>query len=782
MAKIPSEKIQVTTGNIFPDMEMISYEDKQKPEYILKVAKAIYSTYANNQGDVPYTGLDNHIDSLRIIARGRQSADQYKKYFIGGKIPSLDILSGLDEHMKEGTDEASRRGHFTGMWEVMSVIPNIKTKVKGEFLTKDSDIKAFCTDMDANMKETFEMNKEWVKIKYKPVLNMLRQKAMLPPQEGQLDSYESLLDIKAEGGFKENYVKGIEQIISHTEDYSDWKLSLKEKLFDDLFDIGCAFAVTDYEYQDCKVIWKYIDPKNFGCQYSLEKDFSDSQYCYWFEYPSINKIREHQDKYWNGTKYGLNQEDLKSIGNTYRDYGNNDKSMWYKNMDGSMTDITACEMKIRWWDVEKKKKTEYTNSRGRKSYITYKEGHETNKAYRVIETRTKKVYECNWVIGTEFIRDFGCMKNQSKTLGFTGIKLLETSYIERLVPIAHAFAIQWENFINAMSKAQNDFYAFDANKLALLSDGGKKYDPLEMIKIMRQENVFFYMGESSGGDGVPIKKIEGTLLTDIQKTLMIMQQLLTVAEMLTGISAITLGATPNSNTPVRTSMASLNSSNTALSYLYNSVMTIKTRLGEATIPMVSNLLEADEKAVEVYSRAIGGDDIESIMKSREGLSGLAIKLYPRPTDEMKDRIVQNLQFMVQQGLIDAVMAMQLEYQLYRGGNFLEILHKVDFLICKEKKRITEEKQLMMREQAAGNERAAQVQAQSAQAIEQARMSADANKEQARGQVELAVEAEKSQNRIKELVVENKLESGGTIDDILNEVNKILNTQRQQIPV
>ncbi|MBN1683743.1 hypothetical protein JW865_09360 [Candidatus Bathyarchaeota archaeon] len=780
MAKIPSSEIQSRDGNIFPRMSEIAYEEKQKPEYILSVAKAIYSTYANDLGDVPYSGLDNHIDSLRIIARGRQSADQYKKYFIGGKIPSIDVLSAIDMSEKESSDEASRKGHFTGMWEVMSVIPNIKTKVKGEFLGKDVDIKAFCTDMDANIAETLKMNKEWVKIKYKPILNNLRSKALLPPQEGSVDSYEALQDIKAEGGFKENYIKGIEQAISHTEDISDWKLSLKEKLFDDLFDIGCAFAISDYDYQKHKVIWKYIDPKNFGCQYSFQKDFSDSNYCYWFEYPSINNIRENQDKYTDGTKYGLTYEDLSCIANSYRDYGKNDNSLWYKYPQDNMPDISVCEMTIRWWDVELKKKSEYTNPNGRQSYVPYKKGHENSKSYKIIETREKKVYQCKWIVGTNYIRDFGCMPNQSQTLGFTGIKLLETSYIERLVPIAHSFAIQWETFINAMSKAQNDFYAFDAAKLALLSDGGKKYDPLKMIEIMRTENVFFYMGESQGGDGVPIKKIEGTLLTDIQKTLMIMQELLTVAEMLTGISAITMGATPDPNMPVRTSLASINSSNTAISYIHNSVMTIKTRLGEMTIPMLVNLLLIDDKSNKAYAKAIGEDDVYSIIQNKNNIDSLAIKLYPRPTDEMKERIVQNLQFMVQQGVIDGVMAMQIEYQLYRGGNFLEILHKVDYLIRKEKARIANEKQMLIREQTAGNERASQVRVQSAQAIEQARMQADANKEYQRGQANLQVEEAKFQNEIKSKYVDNKLASGESIDKILMDLQSLMNQQREQV--
>jgi hypothetical protein len=782
MANIPSEKIQLITGNVFPDMERIPYEDKQKPEYNLSMAKAIYSRYANNNCDVP-SGTDEYIDSLRLIAQGKQSAEQYKNYFVGGTIPSINVLNDIDTTLNENA-KSSREGWFTGMWDVLSPIPNMKTRCKGEFLNSDTDIKAFCTDMDANEKETLRMNMEWVKYnpKTKKVANALRQTIGLPQQDEEESlSYEALKDIKMEGGYKERYITAIEQLISHTEDISDWKMSLKEKLFDDIFDLGCAYAYDNYDHSECKVKWEYLDPKYAINQFAYNKDGSDSQYFGWFEFLSLNKIREIQDRITDGKKYGLSQEDFEKIAIKYKDYSDNKNSIWYKTKRDTI-DVTACVVKVRWIDVEKRKESEYKGAR-----LPYKEGHRNNSAYKVIETRKLKRYECSWLVGTDYVWDFGCAANQvfsedSPTLGFTMFKMIEKSYIERLVPIAHAFAIEWLKFINAISKAQDDFYTIDASKLAQLSDGNKKYDPLDMIKVMRQENVFIYLGDntSQGGDNNPAKRVQGTALESLQAPLLIMEQLLKQAEVLTGLSQMSVGATPNANTPVKTAMASLNASNTALSYIMNAVMIIKSKLSTESIYMISNLLEVEPKAIKAYSKVVGSDDVQSIKDNREGISALGIKLYPRPSEEMKERIVAYLQYAIQGGLIDGATALHVEYQLYRGGNFLEILYKVKYLVKKEQDRQFKEKQALIKEQSDGNAQAAQVQAQSGERLKIAELQATNRMINMKGEDQRLTDNNKAFNDIKALIVKDKQEKGENPEEILLSIDQLINEQRSRL--
>lgn len=790
MAQIPSDKIQPRAGHIFPDMESIPYQDKQKPDYNIQICKAIYSQYTGNKTDVAYSDVDDYVDSLRLIAQGKQSAEQYKDFFTGGDIPSPTVLNDSDTALKSNA-EASRKGWFTGYWKALSVIPNMKTRVKGEFLKNDSDIKTFCTDVDASVDELYRMNKEWVKNspKYKPVFNMLRQTIGLPTDnEITTDSYEALLDIKNEGGFKENYMLAVDEAISHTEDVSNWKTSLKEQHFDDLFDLGCAFNVLDYDVSDCKVIWKYVDPKNVINQFTTQKDGSDSQYFGWFEYPSLNYIREIQDRVWNGNGYGINKEQFGQIAKQYEGYLSNVNSRYFTNKSSSRDeiDITTCVMRLRWIDVEKRRESEYTN-KGVTSRVPYKEGHEKNKAYKIIETRELKEYNCSWLVGTEFCWDFGVAKNQAfvngkPTLRYAMYKLKEESYIERLVPIAHLFAISWLNFINFAAKAQKDFTMINVDRLSGYGDGDKKFEPALALKMLRQELVLFHKDPpiNQGGTNDPIKFVKGVALEQMMSELAIMERLLKVAEYITGLSPMTMGATPEDTIPVRTALASINSSNVALSYLMNGVMIMKSKLAEQTIPMLSNLFEVEEKSVKYYSKVIGREDVESIKKHRESLSSLGIKLYPRPTDEMKDNLAAQIDMITQQQLLDPVTALRIKYQLFHGSQFMAILHKVDFKVRQEKDRQFKEKQALLKEQADGNDRAARTQIEGQQMLQNNEIQMNDALETKKAQMQSVNDNNNFANEAIKMILMEKEKKGENIEEMLAKIKSMADIQTQRM--
>lgn len=788
MANLPDENIQVRSGFIFPDMENISYEEKQKPSYFLKVVKAIYSAYTNNTCDLPYSGpnttLDSYVDNLRTIAHGRQGPEFYKDILLGGEVKIPNLMSDNDVEMDKVAD-ASRKGWMIGYWDTLNPMQHIITKCLGELYKYDTDIKAFCTNIDANDNELLSFHKEWVdnNPSTSGVLNLLRSSAGIPQQKSMGLTYEQLSDIRFEGGFKESYINGIEQIISHTADISNW-VELKEKLFKDLFEIGCTWAFLDHNYTTNKVEWKYLDLKDVIQQISSYKNSSDAQFFGWITYLSLNKIREVQDMVWNGTGFGLTPDDLSQIATKYKTYLNNDKSQWDSNKNynpNESIDVTTCVVNMRWLDVEKIKKSEYKGK-----LIEYKPGHEKNKSYTVSETRQIKVYECKWLLGTDFIWDYGCMPNQmfineEPSLGYAMFKLQEKSMLERVIPLIHLYAISFLKAVNSMAKSQDDFYDINAEALAMFADGDKKYDPLDMLRFLRQENAFIHYGNANtGGDGSAIKKIDGTSLEDFQKHFVMMEMYMKQIEVMTGISAISLGQTPEARVGVRTTLASMNASNTAMSYIYNCIMEMKSKLSEQTIQMATNLLEVDDKAKESYSMVIGKELVSDIIDNVHNVSTLGIKMYPQPTDDMKEDIKNYLQYAIQQGAIDGAMALRTQYQLYRGGNFYQVIYKLEYLIKEEQKRQKAEKEAMIDRQTEGNKQAAQVQAESQQAIEQAKMQSDNNLENKKTINTLMASDNQFANDMKKIVMEDMTSKGEDPTQILADFQALVDKRKQQL--
>ena len=790
MATIPGPEIQPREGMIFPDMENTPYSKKNSVEYARNLIKAVYGQYTKNQGSIPYTGWDERVEKLRRIARGRQSAEQYRDYFAGGELPTLNVMDDIDTTLKSNA-EASRKGWFTGFFEeVVSPLPNMLRKAKGDFLTKDVDIKAFSVDSDASSRELLRMNREWAKYKTLPAVNLLKKRAGIPQRnELMTDSYEALMDIKNEGGFKDRQMIAVEQAVQHTEDISNWEVSLKEKLFDDIWSNGLAFAISEDDESQCKVVWKYKDIKNFGAQYSNEKDFDGCQCIYWFEDVPLNRIREIQDRVTDGTKYGLNEDDINKIAVKYKSYQDNARSPWYNNEDyrNNSLDMNVCVMHMRIIDVIKEKELEYGNGK-KKSRVKYTSDNYNKKKFKLIQTRRLSRYDVSWFVGTEYIYNHGWAKNQAyingvPSLGFAGFQLLEKSPVESLVPIAHLFAIHWIKFVNTLAKAQPDFPAIDISKLAEYGDGDKKYDPLMGLKVLRQELALLYVGDNignQGGENIPVKFIQSTAYKNLLEQLNIMEGLLRQAEILTGISPLYYGATPKSDQPVRTSLASLNSSNTSMNYLMNAVMTIKLKLCEQTIPMIATLIDIDDVAYENYSNVIGEDDAEAIKQNQGDMAKLGLKFYPRPTDEMKERLVQNMQYYVQQGFLDPVTAMNMEYHLYRGGNFMEILHKVDFKVRQEKQRLYNEKMGMIREQAKGNREAGLAVEEKKAKEQREKLASDYNLQQAKAGSQMQADDNKMLNDIKKSMADKMIERGEDPRNVIADIESIVNERREQL--
>lgn len=797
MAKLPNDKIQPQSGYVFPDMERLSMEEKQKPEYFLQIMQAFYQEYVSNYGDIKHSGgeLDTYINQLRLIAEGKQDVQQYLDFLNGSSNQTLqNLVNDLDVNIKSNA-EASRKGYLTGYNKALSIIPNMVTRFKGELAKLDIDIKAHCIDVNANSEEIFRMNKEWVKQKpaFRKPINLLRSLIDLPQQnEVYADSYEAMLDIKNEGGFKERYIQAGDEIIEHTFDVSDWATYLKEENGGDLFTIGAAFNFIDFDYNECKVVCKYKDVKDCVKPFGTRKDGRDAQSIGWFDYLNLNKIREVSNQIVNAETgdVGLTADDLDSIAQTYNDYARNSKSNYLnsnRRHDKDSIDIDVCTMTMRWFDVKKKRESEYTN-KGRTTIVKYKPGQEDNKAYKVTETREIVVNQCTWLLGTPYVWRYGTMPNQiyingAPSLGFAFFATKEESYIERLVPIAHTFAIAWMNFVNLLGKAQKDFVAIDVDRLAIFSDGSKKYDADTALELLRTELVFFYKsqaGNPRGGDDFPIKFVNGISQDQLMSELNIMEQMLRLAEMVTGLSPVTLGATPSERSPVRTTLASLNSSNVALSYITGGVMEMKRQLAQQIIPYVSNLIEIDEKAYNYYSKVIGTDSVEALKANRDSVHSLGIKYWSSPTEEMMMKIDRAIEISMQAGLVELYDALRLQNKLAHGQNFMAVIHELEYRIKSQRKQQQAEKEALVREQTEGQNRIAQTQAQMKQQEMQMKTASEEQEERIRAAYQNLAVREKAEDEWTGKVIEKKLELGENPDDVMRLIEGVLQQRSNQL--
>jgi hypothetical protein len=744
-------------------MESIPESEKQKPKYNKEMAMWVYSKYVRNRTSVGY-GLDTYFDQLRLFGKGKQSEERYKPYNKGvldrsyGNVVSTDVDNGWS------TDKEYRREGWGNInEEVISPLPNIKSTIKGQFVDVDYDIKAQNIDIDAGAEEeTYAMHKLWINSPKQLGLPLqaLKQAAGLPQsqQDYTPESFSELEEIQKEGGFKLPYINQHEKLLQHTENISHWDRSLKEKFIDDLTDLGIAFSHAYYDDETCKVKWRYTDPKNVIMPYSRYEDFRDSDYAGIFDYPSISDIRQKQDYIVNSRGEKISEDDLASIAHQYSSYYDNPSEAEWDNYNRYLNDgryryddHKTCTVKVWWIDVDNEKKIEYTNKYGKKRY--YKNDGKVKKLGKrevFKNVRTRKLYYCTWIVGTDFVYDFGLMPNQPRPektrpkLPIVGYKLNEESLVQRLIPVCDVYQIAWLNFQNALANAVASGYAVNLTMLATMSDGAKKYDPLEALNLFRKKGLMFYKstvnGVGVGGTPVPIQKIEGSMGDEMIKQLGLMDQMVRQIEVLTGLSPVALGQTPSAETPVGTTQLSLQATTNALRTLVDGVRIIKEELATVTSPMIQLSIKNSPKARKQYSKVIGKKNVDILKIAKEQHTEYGITLVAKPTQQEKLNLLEiaKAAFQAKRSGAAGINEGQLFYiedQLNNGTSIKELSYKMQSWIQQDEQRLQAERDRAITLQGQQNQQLAATQGEQ----DRQTLAASLQVEQQKGQIKVATE-------------------------------------------
>jgi hypothetical protein len=797
MAQLPSVQIQSREVLDYPDIENISLEKKQQPEYNRKNAQALYSDYTNNRTDIT-EGLSTYFDTLRLFGSGKQTPEQYKNFMSGiTQSPTgNNVFSGIDFAFL-GDKKSNREGWLNIIWKVMSPIPLIETIAKALFSPVDYDIKAETVDIDSGAEEESTMLDFYSRSQLKPLFDSIDSMAGIPSSRDSIiiGSLEEFEKIKSDGGFKPVYITAVEKALRHIENLSKWDRVLKEKEFEDMFRLGYGFSRICYDHTTGIPIWKYADPKDVAIQYSRYNNFEDVEKFGVFEYINLSEIMSISNRiHTDDTQKYITDLELQEIARKYSGYMNNPAESEWANFGHEISsgkkDKSACKICVfhtYWMDVEKESSVEYTTKNGKKRTFKY-EGKKLSEKEKLKTTRRRPIYRCSWIVGTEWVYDYGLMPNQTNVnereykMPIAGARVID-SIVDRLIPIAHMFAICWFRFINAISKAQADGYAINLSMLSDISDGENAYKVTDLIKMFRQENIFLYEGGMNGtgmgGNGIPINKIPGTLQEDIAKELMIMDSLNQKIEQLTGLSPVSLGATPNPNAPVGTTEMSLTSSQKAIQPLMEAVMSIKEQLAIATIPMLINIMSADNLVRDNMARVIGEECVEALLASRRNFIEYGIRLFPRPTQEDNNFLLSLAQASIQKrnagvaGITEAEF-IWLKYILNNGGNYLDVYAKYDRMIKKDEDRIKKEKEDMIRLQGEQNTQLAQTQGQQALMAGQQQLITDIKREQGKTMSEVFRNNNDAENNILKMRIQKALEKGEDITALIDELRQRIN--------
>ncbi|MBE3086897.1 MAG: hypothetical protein IMZ64_11850, partial [Bacteroidetes bacterium] len=616
----------------FPKDEIPTKEKNE--QWGRKWCEAMYAAYVSDRSGVSFSSIEE-MQTLRQYAAGNQSVSKYQ-----------DVL------LDESEDGGDVTGYLNVNWDIFSVMPKFLHIIRGIFEEQEHAIVATAVDPKSTESRDSDRLRKWFKARYKPLLDNINQMAGYKPEPEWIPETADELEIyQSMGGFKMAKETEIEEGLNYTLYISDWK-EIKRKMLDDLATINCS-AVKDYTDQytrKAKIRW--VDPVQLVIQYSKHWDHRNSEYAGEIISESISNIRKNTDLTEDTLRQLAQFYNGRSSNQTLKSWGENDLSIstggW--KYDNFMVDVMDAE----WFSINQKGLTKRTNSRG-ETFMYEEEGDKVwnTETKKTKVQRYKAVYRAKWIVGTDFVYDFGLQYDVPRPgkkeveLSYKFYKLPGRSIVSLSVPNLDQIQLTWLKLQNSLAMSSNSGIAVEYTSLMNMKLGGNKMEPLEILSIRRDTGDLIYkmsthMGKQNIPGGMrPIQELTGGIGPQLQEYMTLFDLNLNFIRDLTGINQIADASNPNPNQSVGGAEMAIAATNNALKPLYSGYIRLKELVCRSSAIRIQLLVKYDKTAYEGYIPVVGGAGVKILSIGAEILdTDWEIQIQAKPTQQRKQTIMQ----------------------------------------------------------------------------------------------------------------------------------------------
>lgn len=618
--------------------------------------EAIYAAYVSDRAAMPFSSLEE-LQELRAYADGNQDVSKYQQLL-------------LSENEEDGTLE----GFLNLNWDIFSVMPKFMHILTGIFEEQEHDIVATAVDPKSSDEKAKIKLQKWFKSQFRGLMKSVYQmNGVEPEQEWIPESADELKIYETMGGLKIVKETEIEEALQYTFYISDWP-EVKRKIIRDYASINCA-AVKDYTDQYTKrVKTRYVDPLCLIMQYSKHWDHRNCEYAGELIQESISNVRKNTS---------LSEDQLREIAQFYNGKGlNQNISNWTEDSlkmnngtfkyDSFMIDIMDAE----WFSVNSQYRTTRINSRGEEWEYESDWGEVKEKENRKTRIhKYKTVYRCKWIIGTDFVYDFGLQYDiprpgkKEVELSFKFYKLPGRSLVSLSVPNLDQIQLTWLKMQNAIAMASNKGIAVEYTSLQNMKLGDKKMDPIDILGLRRDTGDYIYkLTTHTGRPNVPggmrpVQELEGGIGSQLDEFMRIFEMNLEFIRDLTGINRIADASNPDPNQSVGGSQLAIAATTNALRPIYSAYIRMKELTAKSCTLRLQVLLRHSEEAYEGYIPVIGSAGVKIMTLDADTADAeYHIKIQARPTAQRKQTILDA-----------AIAAMQPNKDGYIGIEYPEFL-------------------------------------------------------------------------------------------------------------
>lgn len=719
----------------FPD-PLASSEEKQSNSYGLKYAKSIYYQWGKiDQDGSGYKNRKKTFEKNRRYANGTQDTSIYRS-----------LLTSLDPNNGDGS---MLNLDFTPV----PILPKFVRIVVNKILSLSPYPNLEAVDPLSSSEKDKERRKMEMMIQAKEQLAKIQEKTGVSIGMKSEEIPETLEEAEI---FIGNNIKSSSEIAAQiatnlTLEWNNFNDSTLRRCVNDLAILGMAVVKrsNDPEYG---IVTSYVDPDSFIHSYTEDPNFDDIVYAGHVKYVTIEELRRL-------TGDQFTEEDFKKIArHAQKTYGYDKNKLSQSSYDQRTNSVTrgfdqykvgVLEFEFMSVDCEyfESKESKYGNVGFYSKGETYKAPQSSVFNREVSKLETASVYGGCYILGTEFVFDYGKKNNIPKNihdisrtnLSYSAcatnlMDMMPKSMVDSCIGFADQLQLTHLKIQQAVAKAKPDGIIIDIEGLENVQLGkGGELQPLELHDIYEQTGVFYYRSKNPEGgfQNPPIREI-GNSIRNINELIGLYNHYLRMIRDATGINEVMDASSPKTDALVGVRQQALAAANNAIYDITNSSMILYKKVCSDIVKCIQ-VIHPESVLYRIYENAIGKENM-SVLSSFRNLAmyNFGVKVVKEMEEGERQYLEQNIQIALSQkeiDLEDAIAVRQLK----------DINQAERLLIVRRKKRIAMNQQMAMQ----NSQQQAQIQQASAQATSQAR------------QQEMQMEA---QLKAQEMQLKNQLEA------------------------
>lgn len=740
--------------NGFPS-DYVPQSAKKGREWNLQMQKAIYNDKKSRSvwnGDDQY----NRIVNLRRAAGGGKDIDRFKN------IVSPDGNSA----------------YLNLNYKQPSIIPTIVKNIVGGLTNQSQRVDVFALNPESRLEHDKEYNKLLAIYQISKQADAIREETGVDIMKGvkkeNVFSSEEEISLYMKTNYKQAECIALEDGIRFVNEATDDE-ELRKLLYEDL--VVLSIAGVRVRYDDNGDIQRdYIDPLHLITSYTERPDFKKIKYAGQIKYMEIDDL---------AATGRFNEAQLKKIGQSVAGKFNN--SVWDESWDEQYYPYK--NFQIRPWGQFKVKviDAEYTSTdivkyekvptRGNGFRLVKINKNPKDKNNEVIQKRIKNIYESKWIVGTDYIYDYGLKRDIVRDKNPDGSystdvelsfkiyapdirDMVNQSLVERIDPIDDEIIIASLKSQALMAQMKPEMFAVDVISAAAAAAalGIKNITPRDLDDIASSTGTYYYASRTEDGrpvnNGQPaVRELPSGMSNKLASLLEVVRFNLQKVEYFTGVPMSTI-ASPDKDALVGIEKMKSLVRTTSLRYIQDAFENIYGRASKEVAIMIQDSISNGGK-LEDYGMAIGYTEANILnIKKQIGLMRIGVGIRITPDASEIQALQEQINYALQNGLIRPSDALKVRRFAQEGS-----IEKAELWLETYERQYEREK---LQQSTAASTAQAQAQAEGALAIEQAK----AQTKQLEAQLKL-----------QELKLEKALESKQSTQDFVEEMK--LQMQRLQ---